>query len=425
MLTQFKFGNFKCFKDETTLSMVASNYYKDAPDHVCETPFYSLLKSAAIYGANASGKTKLFQAFDCMTNVVLHSADNVNNNVWQNKLETFRLNTETQTANTAFEVVFLMDKIQYRYGFELNKNEICTEWLFRKSIKEINVFYRDEEGIDFNSRYINCKIATMLENAKMVRINALYLSALAIWNDPLSLSIFKWFADNNVLSTSINNYMGYTLSKLDSPMKNDILQLMRQADISLEDIIPNEVPLENVPDEIKKMVSGPIDGKFYHGVRTVHKVYDENHAEAGKVELTMENDESYGTVKLLALSAPIIDTLQHGKRLWIDEIDHGLHYDLLKAIIALFHNPKTNPYNAQLILNTHNISLLDENLFRRDQIYIISKNRYGESSLKAVSDFAGLRSSSKIGDMYREGRFGGIPYLNQFGDVLNQVETKN
>ena len=142
MLVQFKFNNFKCFKDEALLNLVASNYFKEESNNIVSTPFYSVVKTAAIYGANASGKTKLFLAFDFMRSVVLHSANNVNNNIWQNKYDTFRLSTESREASSSFEVVFIIDNVQYRYGFELDKNEIYTEWLFRKKSKEIKVFYQ-------------------------------------------------------------------------------------------------------------------------------------------------------------------------------------------------------------------------------------------------------------------------------------------
>lgn len=122
MLVQFKFNNFKCFKDEVTLNLVASNYFKDEPTNIYPAENYSIVNSLAIYGANASGKTKLFQAFNFMRGIVLHSADNKNNRLWQKDYDPFRLNVDTLEGTSSFEVVFLMDSIQYRYGFELDKD---------------------------------------------------------------------------------------------------------------------------------------------------------------------------------------------------------------------------------------------------------------------------------------------------------------
>jgi len=423
MLAQFKFNNFKCFRDETVLNLVASNYFKEAPNNITSKGFYSVVNSAVVYGANASGKTKLFQAFNFMRTVVLHSANNKNNRVWQDLYDTFRLNIASTNATSSFEVVFLLGNIQYRYGFELNKESIVTEWLFRKKVKEVCIIYRDDSELTYNSKYFNSKIAENLKSANMVRPDALFLSALSVWNDSLASDITKWFYNANILSTSINNFMGYSLSKLDTPMKNRILSMLKGADIGIEDIEPNEISVDNIPDEIKRMLpKEALGGKFYNGIKTIHKVYDENQLSTGTIALTLENDESYGTAKIFALSAPIIDTLENGKILWIDEIDNGLHYQLLVALIKLFHSPKTNPHNAQLIINTHNVGLLnEEGLFRRDQIYITSKNRYGESSIKPITDYSDremIRKSTKIGNLYLDGRLGGTPNLNDFEDSI-------
>ena len=421
MLVQFKFNNYKCFKDEVTLNLVASNYFKDEPTNIYPTEYYSVVNSLAVYGANASGKTKLFQAFNFMREMVLHSANNKNNRVWQDDYDPFRLNVNSIGKSSSFEVVFLIDNIQYRYGFEVNKEIVITEWLFRKKGKEVKVMYRDDDGVEYNKVYINRKVVDNLIDAGMIRNDALLLSILSLWNDSLSSSITRWFYNANVLSASINNYMGYSLRQLDGPMKKQMLSMLNGADICIDDMNPSEVDFESIPDEIKKMMpKEAFEGKIYNGVKTSHKVYDNNGLVVGKTEMTMENDESYGTTKLFALSAPIIDTLKTGKILWVDEIDHGLHYDLLVAIIRLFHSPETNPHNAQLIINTHNSGLLDApNLFRRDQIYIASKNRYGESSLKPITHYGLiLRKNSKLGNLYREGRLGGVPYLGDFDNSV-------
>ena len=425
MLVQFKFSNYKCFKDEVTLNLVASNYFKDEPTNIYPTEYYSVVNSLAIYGANASGKTKLFQAFNFMREIVLHSANNKNNRVWQKDYDPFRFNIDTIERNSSFEVVFLVDGVQYRYGFEVNKEVIIAEWLFRKKTKEVKVIYRDDDGVEYNKVYINHKVANNLKEAGMIRNDALFLSVLSLWNDSLSSIITKWFYNANVLSASINNYLGYSLRQLDGPMKKQILSMLNGADLGIDDINPNEVDFESIPDEIKKMMpKEAFEGKIYNGVKTTHKVYDSNGLVAGTTDMTMENDESYGTTKLFALSAPIIDTLRNGKILWVDEIDHGLHYDLLVAIIRLFHSPETNPHNAQLIINTHNSGLLDApNLFRRDQIYITSKNRYGESMLKPITNYGStIRKSSKLGSLYREGKFGGVPYLDDFDNSVISKE---
>ena len=402
------------------LNLVASNYLKAKKENTVKAgQSYSVLKTSVVYGANASGKTKLFLAFHFMRFVVLHS-DNTSDE-WKSLYDPFRLSVgEEGIAASTFEAVFLIDGIQYRYGFELDREAIRSEWLFRKDKKEVLLLYRDEDGVETNEAHLNKKIARNLKEADMVRRDTLYLTALSKWNDPLARKLSEWFFDCNVLSTSIDNFMGYSMGKLDTPMKEKMLSLMTAADIAIEDLIPNEIASSELPEEVRKALpEKALAGKIYNGVRTVHKVYDSSGLRVDNTDFLLEKDESYGTVRLFALSAPIIDTLENGKVLWVDEIGNGLHPELLEALVKLFHNPEVNRKNAQLIINTHCLSLIGkETPFRKDQIYFVGKDRYGKSWLKPLSGFKGVRINSSIGKMYREGRFGAVPYLAGFESSL-------
>lgn len=401
MLVQFRFNNYKCFKDETVFNVVASKYYRDKMENLIQVPQYALLRTAAVYGANASGKTKLFQAFNFMREVVLTSADKQSNN-WQRSYSPFLLDTYSAEQPSVFEVVFLMDGIQYRYGFELNEERILAEWLFRKRSKEVKVLeYNGGTSIYYNEHYINPKIMKNLEEAKMFRVNSLIISSLSMWNDQLSLDILNWFKQNNIISASLNTMAPRILSAIDHPkMKTKLMDFLRSADLGIYDVTSNEL------SETELNIS--------------HRKYDERHLPSGFAKLSLEKDESFGTYRFLSLAEPIINALEKGSVLWIDEIDNGLHYDLVRALISLFQNEQVNIHNAQLIINTHNISLIDEaDLFRRDQIYIVDKNRYGEATLTPVSDFS-VRETAKVGKLYREGRFGGVPYLDKLGQNINK-----
>lgn len=401
MLVQFRFNNYKCFKDETVFNVVASKYYRDKMENLIQVPQYALLRTAAVYGANASGKTKLFQAFNFMREVVLTSADKQSNN-WQRSYSPFLLDTYSAEQPSVFEVVFLMDGIQYRYGFELNEERILTEWLFRKRSKEVKVLeYNGGTSIYYNEHYINPKIMKNLEEAKMFRVNSLIISSLSMWNDQLSLDILHWFKQNNIISASLNTMAPRILSAIDHPkMKTKLMDFLRSADLGIYDVTSNEI------SDTELNIS--------------HRRYDEQHLPSGFAKLSLEKDESFGTYRFLSLAEPIISALETGSILWIDEIDNGLHYDLVRALISLFQDETVNIHNAQLIINTHNISLIDEaDLFRRDQIYIVDKNRYGEASLTPVSDFS-VRETAKVGKLYREGRFGGVPYLDKLGQNINK-----
>ena len=422
MLVQFRFNNYKCFKNETVFNVVASNYYREKMENLIQVPQYALLRTAAVYGANASGKTKLFQAFNFMREVVLTSADKQSDN-WQKSYAPFLLDTYSADQPSVFEVVFLMDDLQYRYGFELNGERIIAEWLFRKRSKEIKVLEFDGgPSVYYNEKYINPKIMKNLEDAKMFRSNSLIISSLSLWNDALSLNILNWFRRNNIISASLNTMAPRILNALELPkMKAKMIEFLRSADLGIFDVTPNEISIDELPNEIKRMLpEDAVNGPIVSGISISHKKYNEQHIPAGYAKLSLEKDESYGTYRFLSLAGPIINALETGSILWIDEIDNGLHYDLVRALVALFQDEKINIRNAQLIINTHNISLIDEaDLFRRDQIFIVKKDRYGEATLIPISDFS-IRETAKVGKLYREGRFGGVPYLEKLGTNINQ-----
>lgn len=415
MLVQFTFNNFRCFRSETTLSLIASDRIKHSDDSVIRFNNYSVLKSSVIYGANASGKTKLFQAFLFMNRMICELAKD-NKYDWLSRYTPFEL-AETEEESSSFEVIFIQNDIQYRYGFEINKSEILAEWLYRQGkAKEIEIFYRDDEGVsNYHRTYIKSQIVDIIKSAKMLRKDALFLTILPVWNNQLAIKLIDWFFSANVLSsTSGDRLSHYSMTRLATPMKNKILTMMRSADISIDDLNIREMNPKDIPDEIKQMMKDKGEGKIIDGVNANHKTFDENGLSHSFKSFSLETDESYGTYRLFALSAPIIDTLENGKVLFVDEIDNGLHSDLLRAIVSLFQNPEINKKNAQLIINTHDIGLLDDvTLFKSDQIYIAQKDRYGEATLTPLLAFD-VSPDKKIGELYREGRFGGVPYLVQF-----------
>lgn len=422
MLVQFTFNNFRCFKSETILSLIASDRIEHSANTVVRFNDYSILKSSVIYGANASGKTKLFQAFLFMDRMICELAKD-NKYDWQSKYTPFELSETNQDDSSSFEVIFIQNEVQFRYGFEINKTEVLAEWLYRQGkSKETEIFYRDDTGIvNYHRTYIKSQIVDVIKNGNMLRNDALLLTILPVWNNQLAKNLIGWFFSANVLSATRGDGMShYSTTRLATPMKDKILMMMRSADINIDDLNIREMNFNDIPDEIKKLIKEKGEGKVIEGVNARHKTFDMNGLSHSSKSFSLETDESYGTYRLFALSAPIIDTLENGKVLFVDEIDNGLHSDLLRAIVSLFQEPEINKKNAQLIINTHDIGLLDDSdLFKYDQIYIAQKDRFGEASLTSLLSF-NVDSSQKIGDMYREGRFGGVPYLVQFmKDVLS------
>lgn len=420
MLVSFSFSNFKSFKDENQISLVAAqNDENNVYTH--PTPFeYSLLKSVAVYGANASGKTKLFEALDFMRSVVCppeRSKQVPAFDYWKSNYNAFKLNTYSQKEKSFFEVVFILEDIQYRYGFELDLDGISSEWLYRKSSRERVILSRegDKPIIHASSNYFNTKRLSSIISANMVSPDALLLSVLAAFNDPLAKDIVGWFQKLTIVSA--NELRTPIKALMDNVQKRRIISFLSAFDINIEDLSMHEIAPDAIPEKIKNIIGEEaLKGTVYDGVSTTHKVYNELYEKAGLTQFLMEVDESFGTNRLLCLSWPIIKALQEGSVLLIDEIDSGIHQHVVSAILELFYRVSGT---AQLIINTHNASLLNTNatlingkpLFRKDQIYIVGKNRYGESNVYPATDFR-TDMRSNIEKLYLDGKLTGVPHVD-------------
>lgn len=426
MLIQFSFNNYKCFKDEAVLNLVASNSEKNKDYLHTISPKNSILKSAVVYGANASGKTKLFEAFKFLQFFIC--PPNRDQRVpildyWLTKYDAFRLNTYSKQDSSFFEAIFLIDDIQYRYGVELNDKVVLSEWLYSKRILEKFVFIRENGNpVKVNKKQINTKIADNILSADMVSPTSSFLTVLKTFNEPLASKIVSWFNQAIVISANdirIPESIHYLAKK-----KEDVVSFLKAFDFNIEDLKPHEINIDDVPDKIKSIISEKDkSGTWYDGFSTSHKCYNSLYERVDDVWLSLERDESFGTNRLFWLSSAIISSIQNGTVLFIDEFDSGIHTSIASKLIEMFYRSNSK---AQLIFNTHNSSLLtykNENgksLFIKDQVFFVNKNRYGESTLSALTDF-GSSSRSNLESLYLDGTFGGIPYIdyNSLIDLVN------
>lgn len=435
MFVQFTVKNFKSFRDEAKLSLVASRYDKDSAteSNLVDVPALDirLLKSAAIYGANASGKSKLVEALGFMRHFILRSSGGTQLN---DKIPTvpFRLNPDAEQTPSEFELTFLHEGELFRYGFEVTTEKVMAEWLYhRPKTKEIEVFYRDEQSFDvINPRQF--KTGVRLAKDDMIRPNALMLSVAAQFNDPLARRVFAWLARFNVISgLQEEGYEGFTVRRvMHNEGKSAVMNFLAGADLGIADIrvqpIEHESELPgNLPPALRERLAEALTEKD-GGTKTLHRRYDIDGNGVGMVEFDME-EESSGTQKYYALSGPILETLQQGATLVVDELESKLHPNLVHKIVGLFHSPETNPHNAQLIFNTHDSNLLSTGgpaspMLRRDQIWFVSKDRYGASSLYPLSNFKTdtVRKNDDYREKYLQGRFGAIPFLNTYEETLSQ-----
>uniref|UniRef100_UPI0025D095F0 AAA family ATPase n=1 Tax=Sulfurimonas sp. TaxID=2022749 RepID=UPI0025D095F0 len=411
MLIDFTVENYKSIKDSITFTMEATAI-QDHSKNIFEDGKQTLLKSSVIYGPNASGKSNLLNAMNFMRSFVENSATEYKPNDTI-EVEPFKLNTLTKKKPSLFETTFIHNEIKYRYGFRLDSNIVQDEWLFQTKIRETKLFIRTGQEFDLSKAFSEGKLIVKEDKT---RENALFLSVVAQFNGSISKDISNWFNQFNITSNvDKNQFEHYTLNMLgDSENKCKILQLLLSVDMGIKDVEMKEtdVEYEEVPSSIQKMIKDDKaeKSKITHAeIITKHMQYNEQNEYIGDIEFKFKN-ESTGTKKFLLLAGPIIETLDKGEILIIDELDNSFHTQMTEFIIELFNSKETNPKNAQLIFATHDTNLLTHKLFRRDQIWFVEKNIYGESEIFSLIDF-GARKDTSLEKNYLEGKFGGVPHI--------------
>lgn len=417
MLVNFRVENFKSFKNENNINMYASKINDKLETHTIssENEKNRLLKSAVIFGPNASGKSNLIQAMSFMRKYVEMSA-----NIGQAKenlaseIEPFILNSETENKPSSFEVTFIIDNIRYRYGFTVDQNRVWNEWLFHKiSIKETPLFIRSEQNIE----YINTAFSEgkLIKKENKTRENVLFLSVVAQFNGKISLKIFEWFEKLNVTSNvGRNKFEHYTLDMLSNDDDREkISKLVKAVDVGIYNIIKVDkvIEFDELPSYIKEQhKEKKISDIKRTTIETEHIKYGQEKKYLDSVNFNLRQ-ESVGTQKFIMLAGPIIETLEKGEILIVDELDNSFHTMMTKFIVKLFHTPSINKKNAQLIFITHDTNILNQDCFRRDQIVFAEKNLFGESNLIPLLDF-GIRKDVSLEKNYLEGKYGGIPHIS-------------
>ncbi|WP_319502961.1 ATP-binding protein [uncultured Draconibacterium sp.] len=426
MIIEFTVGNFLSFRNKKTLSLEATNIteYKES---TFKAGKFNLLKSAVLYGANSSGKSNFIKAMSTMKRIVMTSVEKTSASKFE--IIPFLLNTNTENKPTFFELVFLIDKTRYRYGFEIDNSSIYGEWLFKlEGDSEIPLFIREENGIGVTDDF---KEGHGLESK--TRENALFLSVVDQFNGENAAKIISWFNDLGTISgLSHDNYRGVTFSLLDKKKsKERLLDFFKDLDLGFEQLkfrkekfqesfLPNDLPAELLDDIINDL-----QGKTIARINTVHNKYDESGKKVGFKDFDLREQESSGTNKVFDISGPIFDTLIGGGVLVIDELDAKLHPLMTAAITNLFNSPEYNTNNAQLIFATHDTNLLSYGRFRRDQIYFLEKDKFEASDLYSLIEYKEEGSSKKIRKDrsfekdYINGRYGAIPYIGNFEELLS------
>jgi AAA15 family ATPase/GTPase len=406
MLLEFSIGNFLSFKEKKTLSLISSSITDYKEDNVFTTEHNSALKGAVIYGANSSGKSNLIRAMSAMKQIVISSASQSSTQPIQ--VTPFLLSTVTEKQPSFFEIIFEMENICYRYGFEATSREIVSEWLFETVKKTENyLFLRQKDGIDVAKNY---QEGQNLE--EKTRDNALYLSVVDQFNGHTAKKIMQWFSHFVIFSgLQHENYETATFIKL-LEKKSSIPDFYKSLDLGFDGLSINK----------RK-------DTFKFDIKTKHEKFDSDNKKVDTQEFDMRSQESAGTNKIFDISGLVFDILHKGGVLVVDELDSSLHPLMTLEITKLFNSKSKNPNNAQLIFTTHDTNLFSYGKYRRDQIYFIEKDKYGASDLYSLIEYreengAKVRKDRSFEKDYIQGRYGAIPFIGNVKKIVQQWQEE-
>lgn len=428
MVIDFSFTNFRSFKENVEFTL-KSDSFKSKVDNAFEVELnskssVSLLKTAVIYGANASGKSNFIKAFLAFTWLIRNSHKFELDKQKINCYEPFELDINTQNSPVNFKISFILDGVKYDYEISFDKRNIIFEKLdFSPKGQISNLFERvlssdaDYDTVQLGKNLVDKRIP------KKIFKSQLYLSRFGIDTPHDQLTpIFRYLTNINVWNaydkfsiSDLSNEISILISQPENEkLKNRLSKLIRISDTRIESIGSKELKKEDF--KIPDVLPDEIVDKFYENnkIRTFsyHKLFDGN-KEIGIKEFEFNKKESTGTKVLFALGGKILQTLESGGLIVFDELDNSLHPKLCKFLIRLFNSKISNPKNAQLIFATHEVTLLDKDVFRKDQIWFAQKNKFGCSELYCANEFEGVRDNTNFELWYRTGKFGGNPKIKE------------
>jgi len=431
MLIEFRVANFRSFKGEQVFSLVAS---KDSscPGNLIPCEKFNLLKGAVIYGPNASGKSNLVKAISFMDWFIRNSATRMNQGDKIDDIIPFRLAVESRTQPSLFEITMLVKGVRYEYGFTATTDRVFDEWLVACPPEGRRQRWLERQ-CNVETGQTSWAFRGPLKSVKKIlrertRDNGLALSRGAELNIKLLSDLFMWIREK-LWVFDLSNRPVALMHKTAERFKHDhifrerVIELVRQADFGIERITVGDdfIRPQDLPEKLKSLLSEKamrdmVSSSF--NVHTIHKVHGTDIEE----RFDFEKDESNGTQRFFAFAGPFLDALSRGVVMIVDELESNMHPLLTRKLVELFQSPEANRRGAQLILATHDSTLMEPTLFRRDQIWLVEKNEKGASEIFSLYDFKPKdrpRSTEAFQKHYMSGRYGGVP---SFGPIFENLE---
>lgn len=456
MLLEFKVGNFLSFDEVVTFSMVGANPIKEHEEDNGFSNVFSdpsgklkLLKSSVLYGANGSGKSNLIAAMAFFRDFILTSS-NEKQATDEIKVLRFLLNAGQDNEPSFFEMIFFIENTRYRYGFEVDKEKVHSEWLFmlaKEAVKETKLFTREFQEISLNKQLF--KEGKGIDDK--TRPNALFLSTVAQLNGEKATQIRTWFKTDLIIISGLDdkNYTSFTIEKCknEPKFKTQLIDFFKNIRIGFEDmeiveedkllenlmtqhIFPKEMPaemqeilkdLKTLQERMKNLQNSKVESKAV-SINFFHKKFDEasNFLELVVIDYGLQ---SKGTQKLFNIFGLWIDALENGKIIVVDELDSRLHTLLTIELMRFFHLAENK--SAQLIFASHDTNLLKKEYFRRDQIWFCEKNKIGATDLYSLVEYYKanktnvVRNDASFEKDYLLGKYGAIPFLGDIHKFTN------
>lgn len=410
VIEEFSFGNYRSFKEVQTLRMQAAKIVSpheelDKRNVMQVNEKTKLLKSKLIYGANASGKSNVMKALFVFVSCVRQCLTEDSTRL----VDPFMYSTETENEPSYFQLIFYIDGVRYRYGFEASKERIHSEWLFMThTVREVPAFIRDDQEIVEISRTHMSKgyDISKLKN-KLFTEKVLFLTLASTFNDEVAGKVMNAIISISFFTTlDVTSWLDDEIKKslVNNELRSVVLDFLKVADMGIEAINP-----------IQKKDTGEGEGKEETWLLSSHKKYDKDFKEKGKVDFLFEAVESDGTQQMLRVSPFLIKAIRDGNPFIIDEFGARLHPLLTKEILGLF-NEKGNE-KAQLIAITHSTELMSSELLRKDQIDFVEKDKFGRSYLYTLVEMKGVRKTASFKNDYFKGKYGAIPFLGNWEEM--------
>lgn len=424
MLIELKVANFRSIREEQTFSLVASNHETDLPECIIERELPGLsgvrfLKGAALYGANASGKSNVIQALEFLATFVRLSATKIEPGDLT-KAEPFRLDGESARKPSKFEITFVAEGVRYLFALSVTPERVVDEYLVAYPKGSPQRWYRrqyNEETCSYTWARPSTGFKLDKSLQEKTRENSLFLSVAPQFNHAQLTPVFNWFKNGLrflPLRADVLLHHGFTAELIAKPSHRDrIIGLLQSADIGVNDARIEERAV-NI-DEFRQILpastfarleaDGSLSGSKEVKVSLIHRGDG-----VDAVALDYEDEESAGTRRFFSLVGPWIDILEEGYTVLVDELETSLHPLLVCELLNLVFCNETNPKGAQIVFSTHNPALLDTTLMRRDQIWFTEKSPAGSTHLYPLTDYQ-PRKNEALAKGYLAGRYGAVPYL--------------